>query len=198
MNDRQLERKLTRILNANFDESCWYLTFTYEIEKRPREPAELKKHKRRLLQKIRKAFREDGRELKYVETTEVGTRGAAHIHMVINDVDIRKIKGLWKYGYVTAKPLDETGQYRKLAGYFIKYYQKTRGTDEAVQKKAYNCSRNLIRPEPEKKAMTGNRFSEKIRVPKGWYLDKDSVREGTTADGYEYLYYTIVQIHRRI
>ena len=128
----------------------------------------------------------------------MGTRGAAHIHMVINDVDIRKIKGLWKYGYVTAKPLDETGQYRKLAGYFIKYYQKTRGTDEAVQKKAYNCSRNLIRPEPEKKAMTGNRFSEKIRVPKGWYLDKDSVREGTTADGYEYLYYTIVQIHRRI
>ena len=51
VNDRQLERKLTRILNANFDESCWYLTFTYEIEKRPREPAELKKHKRRLLQK---------------------------------------------------------------------------------------------------------------------------------------------------
>ena len=118
--------------------------------------------------------------------------------MVINDIDIRKVKGIWKYGFVTAKPLDDTGQYRKLASYFIKYFQKTRHTDKQLQKKAYNCSRNLIRPEPNKRKMLGERFCKDIKVPRGWYLDKGSVEEGITEDGYEYMFYTIVQIKRRI
>ncbi len=56
--------------------------------------------------------------------------------MVVNDVDMRKIEKLWKFGYVTSKPLDSSGQYRKLAEYFIKYMQKTRRTTKQIQKKA--------------------------------------------------------------
>ena len=147
---------------------------------------------------MRKVYKQDGQEMKYVETTEVGDRGATHIHMVINDIDMRKIEKLWKYGFVSSKPLDDTGQYRRLAEYFIKYYQKTRRTDKQIQKKAYNCSRNLKRPKPKKKVMRGERFRKDIRVPKGWYLDKESVSEGITEDGYEFLFYTLVQIKRRI
>lgn len=193
INDRQLVRKLTRVLNANFNETSWYLTFSYAKEYRPESVDELKKHKRELLKGMRKAFKEADSELKYVETAEVGERGAVHIHMVINDIDLRKIKLLWCYGYVTAKPLDRSGQYRRLAEYFVKYYKKTRNTSEQIQKKAYNCSRNLIRPVAEKKKMKGERFSKEIRVPRGWYLDKDSVREGVTKDGYEFFFYTIIQ-----
>lgn len=193
VNDRQLVRKLTRILNANFDSNCWYITFSYTKEHRPDGAEQLKNQKRELLKRLRKVFKAEGSELKYVETAEIGERGATHIHMVINAIDIRKIKAIWSYGYVTVKPLEESGQYRKLAEYFIKYHQKTRKTDKQIQKKAYNCSRNLERPEPEKKVMRGNRFKKGINVPKGWYLDKESVREGTTAEGYEFLYYTLIE-----
>lgn len=192
VNDRHLVKKLTRLLNANFDGDCWYVTFSYIKDARPGID-ELKKHRRKLLEGLRKIYKAEGNPFKYVETEEVGNRGGTHIHMVINSIDIRKVKALWEHGWVTAKPLDNSGQYRKLAEYFVKYSQKTKGTDEQIQKKAYNCSRNLIRPQPKTKKMKGNRFSKQIKVPDGWYLDKDSLREGVTEDGYEFLYYTLVK-----
>ncbi len=197
INDRNLVRKLTYILNANFDNTSRYVTFTYRKEDRP-DADTLRGHIKELLKKMRKTYKKESRELKYVEVAEVGERGAAHIHMVINDIDVRKIEKLWNYGFVHTTRLDASGQYRKLAEYFIKYYQKTRRTSEKIQGKAYNCSRNLIRPEPKKKVIGSGRFRKDIKVPAGWYLDKDSVREGITEDGYEFMYYTIVQIHRRI
>ena len=132
-----------------------------------------------------------------MEVAEVGERGAMHIHMIINDIDMRKIEKLWKYGYVSSKPLDETGQYRKIAEYFIKYYQKTRKTTEKIQSKAYNCSRNLKRPEPKKHVMSGMRISKKIEIPKGWYLEKESVIEGITADGYQFFSYTLIECRKK-
>ena len=36
-------------------------------------------------------------------------------------------------------------------------------------------------------------FKKDIRVPEGWYLDKESVREGITEDGYEFFYYTLIK-----
>lgn len=193
INDRQLARKLTYILNANFDNTSRYVTFSYKVENRP-DIEILAKQKKELLKKMRKAYKAEGRELKYVEATEVGERGAVHIHMVINDIDMRKIERLWKYGYVSSKPLDSSGQYRKLAEYFIKYFQKTRKTAKQIQKKAYNCSRNLKRPEPKKRVMKGGRIRKDISVPEGWYLDKESVEEGITADGYEFFRYTLVEL----
>lgn len=192
VNDRCLVRKLTYILNENFDDSSRYVTFSYRIESRP-DIESLKKHVRELLKKMRRVYKEEGRELKYVEAAEVGERGATHIHMVINDIDMRKIEKLWKYGYVSSKPLDSSGQYRKLAEYFIKYTQKTRRTTKQIQTKAYNCSRNLKHPVPKKHIMKGNRYTKEIRIPEGWYLDKESVREGITEDGYEFFYYTLIQ-----
>lgn len=192
INDRQLVRKLTYILNENFDDSSRYVTFSYRKENRP-DVELMKNHKRELLKKMRKVYKSEGRELKYVETAEVGEKGAMHLHMVINDVDMRKIERLWKFGYVTSKPLDSSGQYRKLAEYFIKYMQKTRGTTKQIQTKAYNCSRNLKRPKPKKRIMRGSCFKKDIRVPEGWYLDKESIREGITEDGYEFFYYTLVK-----
>lgn len=197
INDRQLVRKLTRILNENFDGTSRYVTFSYKVKNRP-DIETLKRQKRELLKKMRKVYKEEGRELKYVEASEVGERGAVHIHMVINDIDMRKIEKLWRYGYVASKPLDESGQYRKLAEYFIKYFQKTRKTSDRIQSKAYNCSRNLTRPKPKKKIINSNQFRKEIKVPEGWYLDKESVRQGVTDEGYEYLFYTLIQIHRRI
>ncbi len=89
--------------------------------------------------------------------------------------------------------MEKSGQYRRLAEYFIKYFQKTRKTNEQIQKKSYNPSKNLVRPVAKTKPMKGNTFSREIKVPSGWYLDKDSLREGITEDGYEFIYYTLIK-----
>lgn len=193
INDRHLVKRLTRLLNANFDENCWYITFDYKKEQRPESVEVLHKQEQKLLRDLRKIYKKENAVFKYVWTAEVGKRGGAHIHMVVSSIDIRLLKNIWPYGWTTIKPMDSSGQYRRLAEYFIKYFQKTRDTDEQMQKKSYNPSKNLIRPVPKKKPMRGKKFSCEIKVPRGWYLDKDSVRQGITADGYEFLYYTIIK-----
>lgn len=193
INDRHLVKRLTRLLNANFNENCWYITFDYKKEQRPESVEVLHKQEQKLLRDLRKIYKKENAVFKYVWTAEVGKRGGAHIHMVVSPIDIRLLKNIWQYGWATIKPMDSSGQYRRLAEYFIKYFQKTRDTDEQIQKKSYNPSKNLIRPVPKKKPMRGKKFSYEIKVPRGWYLDKDSVRQGITADGYEFQYYTIIK-----
>lgn len=193
INDRHLVRRLTRLLNANFNGDCWYVTFDYRKEDRPKDVDELHRHEQKLLRDLRKIYKKEKRIFKYIWTAEIGDRGGAHIHMVVSAIDARKIRDIWKYGWTTFKPMDRSGQYRKLAEYFIKYFQKTRKTNDQIQKKSYNPSKNLIRPTPIKKPMKGNRFSREVKVPAGWYLDKESLREGVTAEGYEFIYYTLIR-----
>lgn len=193
INDRHLVKRLTRLLNANFNGDCWYITFSYKVEERPKDVKVLHKHEQRLLRKLRELYKKQKAVFKYVWTAEVGKKGAAHIHMVVSPIDIRLLRGIWEHGWTTIKPMENSGQYRRLAEYFIKYFQKTRGTDEQLQKKSYNPSKNLIRPVPKVKPMKGDRFSNEIKVPAGWYLDKDSVREGITEDGFEFMYYTLIR-----
>lgn len=193
INDRHLVKRLTRLLNANFGKNCWYITFDYKKEHRPRDAEELHEHEQRLLRRLRAIFKKEKAIFKYVWTAEVGKRGGSHIHIVVSPIDPRKLRDVWEYGWTTIKPMDRTGQYRKLAEYFIKYFQKTRETNEQLQKKSYNPSKNLIRPKPKTKPMKGDRFSREVKVPAGWYLDKDSLREGVTADGYEFMYYTLIK-----
>lgn len=193
INDRHLVKRLTRLLNANFDADCWYITFDYKPEERPKDAEELHRHEQKLLRKLRTLYAKQEAVFKYIWTAEVGKRGAAHIHMVVSAIDIRLLRNVWEHGWTTIKPMDKSGQYRRLAEYFIKYFQKTRGTDEQIQKKSYNPSKNLVRPQPKTKPMKGDRFSKEIKVPAGWYLDKDSVREGVTGDGFEFMCYTLIK-----
>lgn len=199
VNDRQLERKLTELFNANCNGEWWYTTFSYGKDKRPGSVEELHLHEEKLLRELRKIYKKQGLIFRYFLTAEVGPRGGAHLHMVMSQIDIRLLRDVWAHGYTTVKPMDRCGQYSRLAGYFIKYYQKTRGTDAALQKKAYYCSRNLTRPKEIKKKMPGNRFDRRVTVPAGWYIDKaaypegDGVKYGVTEDGYEYMYYILVK-----
>ena len=151
-----------------------------------------------MLRALRKIYKKEGLILKYIWTAEVGPRGGAHIHMVVSPIDTRLLRNVWPHGWTTIKPMDKSGQYSRLASYFIKYYQKTRGTDAAIQSRAYCCSRNLTRPAFETKRMKGNCFGLNVKVPKGWYLDKQAfgdsgIQYGITDDGYEYMYYILVK-----
>lgn len=197
VNRRMAEKKLTRLMNANFSGEDYYLTLSYRKEERP-DRETLNRDIRTLLRKMRKRYRKEGLELKYIWTAEKGERGAAHIHIVVNGINniSHIIRDLWEKGWISIKPLDKSGQYRKLAGYFIKYSDKTMKTEQGFINKRYCSSRNLHIPEPEKRVIRGrNAYSHKIEVPAGWYVDKESIKEAWhEVTGYMYFSYTLVKL----
>lgn len=196
VNRRMAEKKLTRLMNANFSGEDYYITLSYRKEERP-DREELNRDIKRILRKMRKHYRQEGLELKYIWTAEKGTRGGAHIHIVVNGINniSQFIRGLWEKGWICIKPLDKSGQYRKLAGYFIKYSDRTMKTEKGFINKRYCSSKNLMIPEPEKRIIRGrNAYNHKIEVPAGWYVDKESIKEAWhEVTGYMYFSYTLVQ-----
>ena len=195
VNSRQAVKKLTWILNENFDGTSLYVTWSYEKDKRPAEKGQLKSDAEKLLRKLRQIYRKEEKELKYVWVAERGERGAAHIHMVVNEIEARKLKDCWDKGWITIKPMDDSGQYAKLASYFVKYSEKTMKTEEGFGGRRYNSSKNLKIPEPEKKTVSSrNAYSHNIQIPSGWYLDRDSVAEAWhEVTGFMYFTYTLIK-----
>lgn len=72
VNDRQTERRLTGILNENFDGSSWYVTWSYREDLRPKDIEELKLQISQLLRDLRKLYKKEGLVLKYVWTGRSG------------------------------------------------------------------------------------------------------------------------------
>lgn len=73
-----------------------------------------------------------------------------------------------------------------------------------VQQKAgkrWNCSKNLVRPEPEYRIISDREyFKKEPKAIKGYYVDKNSVSMGVHSPeyyGYGYLRYTLVKITDR-
>lgn len=197
VNRKRAERILTRLLNANFGRNDLYATWTFSKDKRPGDPERFKQTVQALLKALRKLFGKMGVPLRYIWVGERGERGAEHIHMVMTGIDIRMLQPIWPYGYVTCANLDPSGSYRKLAAYFIKYSDKTMRTEGRLQGKRYNPSHGLIHPEPEKTRIRKRKTfrADDIKVPAGWYLERDTVECGISdVTGYEYLYYTLVML----
>lgn len=195
VNLRQAVKKLTRILNANFNQNDYYLTLKYKKEERPKTKEELRKHIDKYLRDMRRIYKKAGTVFKYVWVAEVGERGAVHIHIVVSGIDFRLIKSTWNHGFTTCEPMREDGQYRKLAEYFVKYSEKTLHTTGELQGKRYNSSKNMVIPEPDKKIRSGDRYREKLVIPKGYYLDADSVRSGIhEITGWAYFSYTVIKL----
>lgn len=199
VNSRQSVKKLTWILNENFDGTSLYVTWSYDKAKRPADKDQLRSDIDKLLRSLRQIYKKEGKVLKYVWVAEKGERGAAHVHMVINEIEARKLKKCWDKGFITIKPMDDSGQYAKLASYFVKYSEKTMKTEEGFGGKRYNSSRNLKIPEPERKTVTSrNAYSHNIQIPSGWYLDKDSVAEAWhEVTGFMYFTYTLIKDGKR-
>lgn len=67
--------------------------------------------------------------------------------------------------------------------------------------KRWNCSKNLVRPEPEYRIISDREyFKKEPKAIKGYYVDKNSVSMGVHSPeyyGYGYLRYTLVKITDR-
>ena len=141
-NTRKAERTLRLLLAENYQDGDLHIDFGYIRKKgepyRTRE--EMRKDADVFLRELRKAYKQQGQELKYVHVMEVGEKGSRHHHLVVNYIDTRLIQAAWKKAYpqnskIHFHPLDTNGDYSRLAAYLIKYTDKTVGTDEALQGK---------------------------------------------------------------
>lgn len=201
VNTRQAEKKLRRIMNANFKGGDFHLILGYKRGKDDpyRTAEEMKADIQLFFKKLRREYRKLGKELKYIHVAEVGERGARHHHVVLNKIDTDVLQKCWPYGRVQIYPLDNSGQYSELASYFIKYTDKYCHTDKATQTKRWNCSRNLVRPVTKKRVISGHKaFRTEPKDRKGYYLDKDSVYAGVSEfTGYAYFTYTLIKINDR-
>lgn len=96
-----------------------------------------------------------GKNLKYIVVPEFQRRGAIHFHaffwgLPINAKQERKeriVAKIWGHGFVDVM---ETDGSQKLAGYLAKYMAKAFINKNLKNKKSYESSRNIIRPNVEK------------------------------------------------
>lgn len=202
INDRQAEKKLRRLINANFHPGDYHLVLSYRKEKEdpPRTPEEMKEDIRKFLRGLRKNVKETGEELKYIHVPEIGSHGARHHHLVINHMDVELIRRNWPHGFIHVNPLDNTCNYRQLAAYLIKYSCQTIHTTEAINGKRWNASRNLIHPEPKIKVITNRDwYRTEAKVPgkyrKKYEVDKSTIESGVISPeygGYGYYRFTLI------
>lgn len=208
VNQRRAERNLRILLNANFEDGDLHMDFGY-IRSRggpDRTREEMKRDSEVFLRELRKIYKKAGYPLKYVHVMEIGSKGARHHHMVINQpgIDTRLIQRVWKKAYpenskIHFAPLDTKGDYAKLAAYLVKYTGEHLGDDEgALMSRRWNCSRNLVRPVPEYRIIRDrNQFATDPRPYKGYAIDKDSVEVGIHSEeffGYGYLHYRMIRL----
>lgn len=190
-------RDLRRLLELNFSPGDWHVILTCRKEERP-EKEEAKAVIRKFLSRLRGAYRQQGWELRYVITCEIGKRGAVHWHMVLNNEHSEKkdtaglIRELWERGRVYFSALEAVESYGKLAEYLAKEAARRIENGETLEKLSYSCSRNLRRPVEKRERIKAAAWSRVPRIPKGWELEPGSLINGINRyTGLPYQRYTL-------
>lgn len=177
VNTRQAERKLRILINANYGYGDYHLVLDYIRRKGEpdRTPEQMRQDIDVFLRECRKEYRKAGLEFKYIHVMEIGKKGARHHHLVVNKIDTEILQRCWYKAYeghnrVKVFPLDDSGNYAELASYLIKYTgTHKKGTDGALQGKRWNCSKNLVRPEPEYHIISDREyFKKEPKAIKSW------------------------------
>lgn len=195
------QRKLIRKINANFQKGDLYLTLTYPAGCRPgRKQAE--KDVTNFIKALRRRFRANGRELKWIARTELGEQGAIHHHVIVPKTDAQAVETVWNRiggGHVHFRSM-YGHDFSLLATYFCKpepenAAQLTLLPEEEKVRLNYRCSRNLFEPQEYKKTCKANSWRNEPFVPAGWYLDKNSYVQGINPiTGHGYQYYRLIRL----
>lgn len=186
------EKKVRRQMRFYFKPEDYFSTLTYRVDERPADMGDASRDLSDFIRIVRREYKKQGAELRWMANIEVGTRGAWHIHLVMNripDTDVI-IARAWTHGVSINKLLYQRGSFAELAAYMT----KTPETDRRLRETRYTSSRNMPLPDPEIKLYRRPKtFTNRdIKVPKGWYLDKASIREGVNpVTGYPYRSYAM-------
>lgn len=196
-NQTNRKNRIRRWIKENFfPKEDYWLTFTYKKGKRTKI-GEVKKDFKLLIRWIKREYKKQGYICKWIVRYEIGSKGAGHIHLILNripDADII-LTELWEQipdsGHIDMQLLRSKGDYDALADYIAK---KTEGT----QYTAYSRSRNLITPEPRIKEIEKLYMLEEPKPEKGYYIDRDSLVMGKNpVTGHRYQHFTMLPLKER-
>lgn len=182
-----------------------WATWTYEVKNRPPDMAAALKDFQKAMRYVRKEYKKRGYELFWIRNIEQGTKGAWHIHLVINEIgDTASIiqrawdkGGTWFTEIRKSKFYDE--DFTKLSNYITKdentVETKKDGTPGKPRLKAanYGTSRNMPLPEPKKDKLI--RWKAEPKPKKGYYIAH--IYEGKNPiTGFKYRRYTMIRYRR--
>jgi len=172
LNQRNAERALTRLLNANFVIGDYEVTLTYSDKYLPSDGEQADKDAINYIRRVKRLrARLDLPEMRYVK---IEGGGRWHFHIVMTGgVPREKLEELWGRGYCNVKrlvpnddglaglatyiarqlPLDEFEGFDLFSGYVLNEETGELAESEQVSRKKgkrrWSASKNLIRPEPE-------------------------------------------------
>lgn len=171
----------TQLLILGNFRNGWHVTLTYPKEGRPPDAESAKKELSNFLKRAKRKYQRAGYEFKWLCVTEIGSHGAMHHHLIIEDIQDgefssqRVIRECWNGGkYLT--PMYEDGEYQSLSEYLVKKESK-----EDIPGCRMTHSRNLIMPKEKRQKRKGNTWLPDPKIPKGWQLVKDSLYNGINA-----------------
>lgn len=185
-NQRQKERKCRWRLRQYFKAGDTYVTLTCQKDKRPADMDEMKARWTAFMKELRKIYKKDGVTFRWIRNIEVGSKGAWHIHAALPSLERNMpavIADAWPWGKAHIDAMYDDGKFQDLA----EYLTKTPRTEKRLVDADHASSRNMPIPAPIEKTMVrwptfeGNEIK---MVPKGWYVDKDSIEEYLTPCGY--------------
>lgn len=184
-----------------------WATYTYQPENRPPDMEAAKKQFSQAMGKLRRTYRKRGKTLYWIRNIEQGTKGAWHIHFVINDIGdtANLIERVWTYGGVFITRIGKSGcleeDMKKLAEYITKD-EKTRPEKKdgsmskpRLKETSYSHSRNMPLPEPKQEKL--RHWRKEIKPKKGYYI-ADMYEGINPVTGYKYRRYTMIKLNRRI
>lgn len=148
LNDLNAKKKLTRLLNTNFDSGDIEIHLTYAPEKHPADYNAAKRDIQNYLRRVRRWRQKNGcEELKYIWVCEGdGMNTRFHFHVTMNaGVPRDTLDELWGFGYANSRKIEfnEHGA-EGLAEYITK--QLRRESPELAGSRRWNGSRNLKKP----------------------------------------------------
>lgn len=161
------------LLANNFDSTGSHVTLTYSGAEPTKEQAAADRKK--MIAKLRKEFRKQGKELKYVIVTEFKNKRIHH-HIVVNSQDVGLITKIWGKGGVHFTALREEGDFHDLAEYLIKETEKTFREPDSHHRQRYSRSRNLLMPQTKRDETSLKEMMEDPTPISGYYIPKDRVR----------------------
>lgn len=184
-----------------------WATYTYSMENRPLDMKTAQKQFGQAMSKLRRIYKKRGKPLYWIRNIERGTKGAWHIHFVINEIGdtANLIERVWPYGGVFITRIGKSGSLeedmKKLSEYITKD-EKTRGEKKdgsqarpRISKASYSHSRNMPLPEPKPKLF--KRWKKEIKPKKGYYI-ADMYEGINPVTRYKYRRYTMIKLDRRI
>lgn len=140
LNERNAQRKLSRLVHTNFKNRDYAVTFTYTNDCRPVDEQSAKRDIQNFMRKARRIYKKADKELKYIWVLECSEKtGKIHFHTIMSGgVDRTQLEEMWGKGYANIQSLkfDENGV-EGIVHYFLK---------DKLTYRRWSCSKNLEKP----------------------------------------------------